>query len=120
MADTAAPLPTQAPPVPTAADTTIDDINAQLTALGIAEPITVYPESNITTNPIDVFRSYITKTLSEISGVDANLIYPALEWTTGFDKGDLVLAVPRLRIKGKQPAELAKEWAEKVGSLSQT
>ena len=38
-----------------------------------------------------------------------------LQWTQTQDKGDLMLPVPALRIKGKKPDELATEWAQKVG-----
>ena len=32
----------------------------------------------------------------------------------GFEKGDLIVAVPALRVKGRKPDELAAEWSEKV------
>lgn len=69
-----------------------------------------YPE----TNPVDVYRLHLTTLLEKITGVDPKIIYPAIQWTQGLDKGDVVVAVPALRVKGKKPDELAKEWAEKV------
>ncbi|KAF8466669.1 hypothetical protein BDZ91DRAFT_657693 [Kalaharituber pfeilii] len=102
------------PPVPTAPEAvSIDEVNEKLSKIGLNELITPFPESNPGTNPVDIFRCYIADRLSAISGVDKSLVYPALEWTNQFDKGDLILAVPRLRVKGKKPDELAKEWAEK-------
>lgn len=95
------------------ADTTVEDLHTMLSSLGLKEQITTLPESNPESNPVDIFRCYIAEVLAKTSGVDSALIYPALEWTNQFEKGDLILAVPRLRVKGK-PAELAKEWAEKV------
>lgn len=71
---------------------------------------TCYPE----TNPTDVYRLHLTKVLEKITGVDPNIIYPAVQWTQGLDKGDLMLAVPALRVKGKKPNELAEEWGTKV------
>ncbi|KAJ4391663.1 arginyl-tRNA synthetase [Gnomoniopsis smithogilvyi] len=65
-----------------------------------------YPE----TNPTDVYRLHLTKVLEKITGVDPKIIYPAVQWTQGLDKGDLMLAVPALRVKGKKPNELAEEW----------
>lgn len=64
-------------------------------------------------NPVDLFRSYITEELSKLSGVSKDLIFPALEWTSASDRGDLVIPIPRLRVKGTPPAQLATEWAEK-------
>ncbi|KAF3769683.1 hypothetical protein M406DRAFT_33266 [Cryphonectria parasitica EP155] len=68
-----------------------------------------YPE----TNPIDVYRLHLTNLLEKITGVDPKIIFPAIQWTQGLDKGDVMLAAPALRVKGKKPDELAKEWAEK-------
>ena len=73
----------------------------------------MFPESNPATNPVDLFRCYIAEKLVAITGVGVAVIYPALEWTNAFDKGDLILAVPRLRVKGN-PQKLAEEWAAKV------
>ncbi|TGZ84166.1 arginyl-tRNA synthetase [Ascodesmis nigricans] len=91
----------------------IDELQAQLKSLNVTDPLPVFPGSNPTSNPVDVFRCYIAEELAKISGVDIELVYPALEWTQSMDKGDLILAVPRLRIKGKKPDELAQEWADK-------
>jgi arginyl-tRNA synthetase len=64
-------------------------------------------------NPVDIFRCVITEELAAITKLDASLIYPALEWTSTLEKGDLVLAVPRLRVKGS-PTEIASSWAAAV------
>lgn len=71
-----------------------------------------YPDYNLT----DVHRAHIATRLSQMTKIDALIIYPALHWTQTLDKGDLVLAVAALRVKGKQPAELAEEWAREVSS----
>lgn len=104
-AKTAAPFP--APP-------SIDDLYTRLQELKIAEPLEIAPGAQPTSNPVDIFRCYIAKELSQISGVSLDLVYPALEWTKSMEQGDLILAVPRLRVKGAKPDELAKEWASKV------
>lgn len=84
-----------------------------LSSLGIEEPLKVYPGSNPVQNPFDIFRSYITYELASVSGVSEDLIYPALEWTNTSDRGDLVIPIPRLRVKGAKPDVLAAEWASK-------
>jgi hypothetical protein len=40
--------------------------------------------------------------------------FPALDWTTTLHKGDLILAVQRLQIKGINASQKATEWAENV------
>lgn len=91
----------------------IADLTTRLQAFGIEEPLTVFPGSNPVKNPFDIFRSYITEELARVSGVSKELIYPALEWTNTSDRGDLVLPIPRLRVKGAKPDALAVEWVEK-------
>lgn len=72
------------------------------------------PELN-TVNPFDHYRAEISKLLAPITGKLPSEINERLSWTQTFDKGDLGLPVPSLRIKGK-PSELATEWSEKFPS----
>ena len=95
---------------------TIGGLSDKLAGLGVSE-VPKYPNSYPSLNPVDIYRSHITKILAQITGVDTSIIYPALQWTQTLDKGDLVLPVPALRVKGKKPVELAKEWVDKVGVL---
>ncbi|ODA81664.1 hypothetical protein RJ55_00166 [Drechmeria coniospora] len=71
-----------------------------------------YPSCFPDINPVDIYRSHITSILHDITGVDHSIIYPALQWTATLDKGDLMLAIPALRVKGK-PDALGKEWLDK-------
>lgn len=67
-----------------------------------------YPESNT----VDLCRNYITEQLSNLTGVDKSIIYPALEWCTVLEKGDLLLPLPRIRLKGNLD-EMAIDLASK-------
>ncbi|KAL7807668.1 arginyl-tRNA synthetase [Trichoderma gracile] len=71
-----------------------------------------YPQAHPEINPLDLYRAHLSNVLAGISGVDSQIVYPAINWTTGLDKGDFVLAVPALRIKGQKPDALANKWAE--------
>ena len=64
-------------------------------------------------NPFDIYRTHISELLGPITGKPAAQIRERLSWTQTFDKGDLSLPTPSLRIQGKKPDELAKEWTEK-------
>jgi len=77
------------------------------------KPLPAYSGAFPSINPVDIFRCVITEELAKITELDASLIYPAIEWTSTLDKGDLILAVPRLRVKGS-PAEKAASWAAAV------
>lgn len=85
---------------------------AQLERLGL-DKVERYPNCFPETNPVDVYRSHITSLMHEVTGIDTALIYPAVQWTQSLDKGDAILAVPALRVKGKKPNELAVEWIAK-------
>ena len=65
-----------------------------------------------TYNQVDIYRSHIAELLAPITGVAAQQIYPALQWTQILEYGDLMLPVPALRIKGKKPDQLAVEIKE--------
>lgn len=92
----------------------IDQLVKLASDLSVSEIRDKFPNCYPETNPIDVYRLHLTQVLEKITGVDPKIIYPAVSWTTSLDKGDVMVAVPALRIKGKKPDELAKEWAEKV------
>lgn len=81
-----------------------------LKSLRLPEYPNCYPEYNI----VDIYRAHLTSILTEVTGVEASIIYPALQWTQTLDKGDLILPVPALRVKGKKPNDLASEWIDKV------
>ncbi|KID86336.1 arginyl-tRNA synthetase [Metarhizium guizhouense ARSEF 977] len=81
-----------------------------LTLDGLAQK---YPTAHPEINPLDLYRAHLSDVLSKISGVETSIIYPVVMWTQSLDKGDFVVAVPALRIKGKKADVLAQEWAEK-------
>ncbi|KAL4785420.1 hypothetical protein BJX76DRAFT_347056 [Aspergillus varians] len=72
-----------------------------------------FPNCFPSLNPVDIYREHIAETLGAATGIEAEKIYTRLQWTNILDKGDLVLPVPSLQIKGKKPQELAQELAEK-------
>ncbi|KAI1321103.1 arginyl-tRNA synthetase [Xylariaceae sp. FL0255] len=93
-----------------AAAAAASQLTSQLAKLNL-DPLEKFPNCYPDTNPVDVYRSHITSILHKISKVEPTLIYNAIQWTASLDKGDAILAVPALRVKGK-PAELAHEWLQ--------
>ncbi|KAF2218132.1 arginyl-tRNA synthetase [Elsinoe ampelina] len=77
------------------------------------EPGQEYPNAHPELNPVDVFRVAISDELHRITNLDKQQIFDALAWTSTLDKGDLIVAVPRFRVKGVPPEQLAQEWASK-------
>ncbi|KAF2868212.1 hypothetical protein BDV95DRAFT_610183 [Massariosphaeria phaeospora] len=90
----------------------IDDISATLKTIGL-DTVPQQPNTYPALNPFDIYRSHVAELVAQVIGVEASKIYPALQTTTKTDYGDLQLAVPALRIKGKDMKEFTKEIAEK-------
>ncbi|KAF2492978.1 arginyl-tRNA synthetase [Lophium mytilinum] len=89
----------------------VDDIAETLKQFGL-DTVPHAPNTFPALNPFDVYRSHITELLAKASGIDAKIIYPALQWTQTLEKGDLCIPVPALRVKGKKPADFAAELAQ--------
>ncbi|KAI5955739.1 SYR1 [Candida jiufengensis] len=90
----------------------VSTITQELEKLGLQQPKSVkesFPNYNI----IDVFRNYIADELNRISEVDKDTIYQALDNTKTLDQGDVIIPIPKLKLKGINPNEKSKEWAEK-------
>jgi arginyl-tRNA synthetase len=103
------PLRAQTRAITMAAADPVNELSAQLEKLGSLDK---YPNCYPEVNPQDLYRAHVTSILHEITGVDTTVIYNALQWTMSLDKGDMVLAIPALRVKGK-PADLGQQWLEK-------
>lgn len=52
-----------------------------------------FPNSFPSLNPVDIYREHISEKLADATGLEAEKIYPKLNWTSTLDKGDLVLPV---------------------------
>ncbi|KAI1736000.1 arginyl-tRNA synthetase [Xylaria scruposa] len=69
-------------------------------------------------NPLDRFREAISDQVARILGTDAKLVFDGLDRPLTLDKGDLVLAIPRLRLKGVSHAELAAKVVAEFESIN--
>lgn len=93
-----------------ATDASVDNVTQLLNDLSLPA-LDKYPNCYPEINPVDIYRSHVTSILHKITGVDTKVVYNAVQWTMSLDKGDLVVAIPALRVKGK-PEELGKKWLE--------
>ena len=99
----------------TAPTQSLDQLATTLQRLGL-DHVPTFPTAYPELNPVDIYRAHITELLVPITGAEPQVIYQAIQWTQTLDKGDVVLPVPALRMKGKKPDEIAKLIDEKVGS----
>jgi arginyl-tRNA synthetase len=65
-------------------------------------------------NPFDVYRIDIANAIYKLSGVQPKTTFSILQRTSTLDKGDLLLPVPALRIKGEKPEMLANRCVDQV------
>lgn len=97
------------------ASAAVSSLADQLKTLDLGTPLSTFPNCYPDVNPVDIYRAHLTTLLTQVTGVEASIVYPALQWTQTLDMGDLVLPVAALRVKGKKkPAELAEEWVANV------
>lgn len=94
-------------------DHDLQNLTSVLKSFGLQE-VPSFPNSFPTINPVDIYRAHLTELLAPITGADPQIIYPAIQWTQTLDKGDAILPVPALRLKGKKPDEIAKAIEEQV------
>lgn len=91
----------------------VSELGSLLKQFGIDEVPTT-PNSHPELNPVDIYRAHIANLLASICEADHAVILQSLQWTTTLDRGDLILATPALRLKGKKPDQLAQDLGEKV------
>ena len=96
-------------------DQTMDELLSTLQRFGIQD-VPPFPNAYPALNPVDIYRAHITDLLAPITGADPKVIYSAIQWTQTLDKGDCVLPVPALRLKGKKPDDIAKNIVDNVCS----
>lgn len=94
--------------------TTLDRLQAKLNALDVETPIPSFDNTEVLVNPIDVYRSYLANLLAALVESDRQLVYDSIQWTNNLANGDLLLVIPKLRLKGVKPADMAKDLSAKV------
>lgn len=94
-------------------DHSMEELSSTLKSFGVQD-VPSFPNSHPTINPVDIYRAHVTELLQPITGADPKIIYPAVQWTSTLEKGDAILPVPALRLKGKKPDEIANAIGEQV------
>jgi arginyl-tRNA synthetase len=92
---------------------TTETLRSHLLRLCPDEPVPVFNDHALA-NPVDVYRCYLADAFARLLDCDSSKTQEAIQWVNVLAKGDLALVVPRLRIKGANPAQLAADLASKV------
>lgn len=115
------PSPSLNPPTATfnMSTLTLTDLGSLLTKIGVYNFQSLcadFPNAHTQSRPTDIYRLLLTNILANLTGCDATLIYESIQLPNTLPNGDLVLPVPRLRLKGPKPnlhaVELAASFPE--------
>lgn len=77
----------------------IDELSKLIGATTLNDGSAKFPNCSPSTNPWDCYRVHLARVMADITGVTQTIIYPSLQWTSGLDKGDIIVAAPALRVK---------------------
>jgi arginyl-tRNA synthetase len=88
-------------------------LHALLDGVGAKSPIPSFPSADIRNSPIDIYISYLAEILVQLTECEPQVAYDSILWPDDFC--DLVVVVPRLRLKSVNPNELAIELNRRVG-----
>jgi arginyl-tRNA synthetase len=90
-----------------------DGLQALLRGVGVESPIPSFPLADIKNSPMGIYLSYLAEILVQLTECVPQVAYQSIQWPN--DLGDLVVVLPRLRLKDIDPKELAVELKKKVG-----
>ncbi|KAI1371183.1 arginyl-tRNA synthetase [Hypoxylon crocopeplum] len=85
----------------------VSGLEALLTELGVGVPIPTFTQADIL-RPIDLYRSYLAATASQVLHCDSSLAYEAIQSANIRDNSDLTLVLPKLKWGSVKPKDLAK------------
>jgi arginyl-tRNA synthetase len=95
------------------ATTSLRGLEAYLTELELG-PIPSFAAADVLNNPIDIYHSYLAESFKPLVECSPDLIYNAIQPPSAIGDGDLDIVVPRLKLPGVNPKELAGELLKMV------
>lgn len=84
-----------------------------LRGVGVEGEIPSFPLADDKNSPMDIYVSYLAEILVQLTECVPQVAYQSIQWPN--DLGDLVVVLPRLRIKDTNASELAVELKKRVG-----
>lgn len=69
-----------------------------------------FPEHNV----LDIIKENLSNKLSSLSGVDNNKVFNSIDVTSGLEKGDLIIPLPKIVAHKEDLVSLARTWGEKL------
>lgn len=89
-----------------------DGLQALLGSVGADGPVPQFPLADVLTSPMTIYLSYLSDILVRLTGCEPEHAYDSIQWPN--DVGDLVVVVPRLKLKDSNSNDLAIELQKTV------
>ncbi|KAI3399596.1 hypothetical protein diail_6235 [Diaporthe ilicicola] len=84
---------------------TLDGLETALGHLHL-DPLPAFKSTSPLDKPLDIARSYLAKLVEEVTDVESDVAYNAIQWPNNVVNGDLVVILPKLS-RGVDPHEYA-------------
>lgn len=89
-----------------------EGLQALLKGVGIETPIPLFPSADTQNSPMAIYLSYLAEILVELTECSRQVAYESIQWPN--ELGDLVVVLPRLRLKDVSPNVLAVDLKNRV------
>ena len=96
------------------ATSSLPGLQALLTEVGL-QPLPHFTAADVWNNPIDIYHSYLAESLQTLVECDPELVYNSIQLSKTIEEGDLDIVLPKLKLPGISPKQLAGELLPKVG-----
>jgi hypothetical protein len=99
------------------ATTSLPSLQAFVAELGLG-PVPFFASADVLTDPMDLCHSYLAEHFQRLVEADPESVYKAIQPPSTIQDGDLDIVLPRLKLPGGRPKELAGELLLQVCQTS--
>ncbi|KAL5321423.1 hypothetical protein ACEPPN_009381 [Leptodophora sp. 'Broadleaf-Isolate-01'] len=90
------------------ATSSLPGLQAFVAQIGL-EPLQTFAKADTLNNPLDIYHSYLAESLQALVECDPDVIYNSIQLSKTIEDGDLDIVLPKLKLDGIKPKELAFE-----------
>ena len=98
------------------ATTSLAGLQALVADIGL-QPIPSFTAADVLNNPLDIYHLYLAENFQTLVECEPELVYSSIQLSNTIENGDLDIVLPRLKLSGPKPRELAGELIKKVSWL---
>jgi arginyl-tRNA synthetase len=98
------------------ATVSLPGLQAFVAKIGL-DPIPSFAAADVLHNPIDIYHSYLAEVFRTLIKCDPDLVYNSIQPASSAGNGDLDIVLPKLKLSGVSPKELADELLKKVSLI---